>query len=317
MLGFLKKQLQRVYWRYYRLRNFWPVWYYFLNYRSRVKWERYLKNNKLSDLQIKLAKEVSKNGIAVTHISEFFKDGKIFTELYSYTQERLDDPEIQKEIAIRESGTRDGKGSISVHLTGGYSDSKYEIGLTNPFIRLHLARPLLEIASSYMGLIPKFIMHSLHTMILVPADSQAAFSQNWHRDPDDKKIVKVFIYMTDVDEEGDGPFMYIKGSQYGGVWRNIFPQVPPVGSYPPRGSVEKIVTKEDIQTCFGKAGTIIFCDTSGLHKGGYCVKSRRIMSAATFVSSASAYKPNFNIAKDADIDHIPSIARYALNIDEQ
>lgn len=314
MPEFFKKQLQRIYWRYYRLRNLWPVWYYFLNYGSRIKWNGYLESNKLSDLQLRISDELSKNGIAITHISEFFKDGKIFAQLKNYTKERLSDPVIQKEIAVRESGARDGKGGISVHLIGGYGDSKYEIDLTNPFLRFHLARPLLETASSYMGLIPKFIMHSLHSMILIPPDSPAAFSQNWHRDPDDKKIIKIFIYLTDVNEASDGPFMYVKGSQYGGRWRNIFPQVPPVGSYPPRGAVEKIVPGENIEICLGKAGTIIFCDTSGLHKGGYCTKSRRIMSAATFVSSASAYRPNFDIGEYADLSNFSEIARYALDI---
>lgn len=315
MSGFFKRQLQRIHWRYYRLRNIWPVWYYLLNHRSRGEWGKYLKDNNLSERQLELARIISKDGIAITHIAELFGNDEIFRGLQDYTRNKLNDPNVGREISSRESGLGSGKGGILVHLAGGYGDSKYMIDLTNPFLRFHLDRRLLEIASCYMGMVPKFIMHSLHSMILAPPDSPAAFSQNWHRDPDDKKIVKVFIYMTDVGADGDGPFIYVKGSQYRGRWRDIFPQVPPVGSYPPDGAVEKIVPRDDIQICLGKAGTIIFCDTSGLHKGGYCVKNRRIMSAATFVSSASAYQPNYYIGQDARVNNFSDIARYALGVD--
>ena len=77
MNEFLKKQFQRIYWRYWRLRNLWPVWFYFLNFRSRKFWRNYLKNNNLSELQLRIAGELSRNGIAITNINELFKDNNI------------------------------------------------------------------------------------------------------------------------------------------------------------------------------------------------------------------------------------------------
>jgi ectoine hydroxylase-related dioxygenase (phytanoyl-CoA dioxygenase family) len=130
--------------------------------------------------------------------------------------------------------------------------------------------------------------------IVVPIDSEAYLSQRWHRDPEDKKLVKVFMYINDVDE-GTGPFTYVVGSQYGGKWRYLFPQRPPAGSYPIQGGVEKIVKQSDIKVCVAPAGTIIFCDTSGLHKGGFSTEKSRLMSMSCFVSSASRYPKNYTL----------------------
>jgi len=110
-------------------------------------------------------------------------------------------------------------------------------------------------------------------------------SQGWHRDPGDKKICKIFLYVNDVDETA-GPFMYVRGSQYGGVYRRFFPQRLPRGYYPPEGAVEKIIPSTEIQTLTGKAGTIIFADTTGIHRGGYATKKERIMFTAAYSSGA-------------------------------
>ena len=37
------------------------------------------------------------------------------------------------------------------------------------------------------------------------------------------------------------------------------------------------VPKNDIRVCTGRAGTVVFCDTTTLHRGGYATKSERTM----------------------------------------
>ena len=76
----------------------------------------------------------------------------------------------------------------------------------------------------------------------MPEGSEAVSSQRWHRDPEDRKLCKVFIYLNDVDENA-GHFTYVKGSHYLGKWGKLFPQKPPKGFYPPSGAVENIVSK--------------------------------------------------------------------------
>ncbi len=49
-------------------------------------------------------------------------------------------------------------------------------------------------------------------------------SQRWHRDYNDKHLLKVFLYMSDVDEAA-GPFEYVPGNMIGGAtgFADVFP----------------------------------------------------------------------------------------------
>ena len=47
-------------------------------------------------------------------------------------------------------------------------------------------------------------------------------SERWHRDHEDRKIVKLYLYLVDVEEQM-GPFTYIRSSQPGGKRRKALP----------------------------------------------------------------------------------------------
>lgn len=302
-----------MFWAYHRFRNLWPIWYYVLNYKSRAKWRRYLGTHSLDIVQERILTSLQKDGIATIHISELFPKCSIWEELKSYSYSILGSSTSQEKVAAAESGKVATKGDLIVHLLGGYGGMAPLFISSDPFLRFILNNRILETVGFYLGSCPKFTMFSLHSTILLPAGSPARFSQRWHRDPDDKKITKVFLYLTDVAEESSGPFTYIKGSQYGGKWRNLYPQLPPVGRYPPEGAVGKVVPKEDIKICMGRAGTMIFCDTSGLHKGGYSTEKRRLMFAGTFVTSASVQKRNYTIENSDELNSFSPLARYAVS----
>ena len=77
------------------------------------------------------------------------------------------------------------------------------------------------------------------------------FYQEVHRDMDDRKFLVLFIYGSDVVEPSDGPHMYSPGSHRGN------------GAQPVQA--------------FGKAGTLIFADTYGLHMGLKPERGRRLI----------------------------------------
>jgi len=110
-------------------------------------------------------------------------------------------------------------------------------------------------------------------------------SQLWHRDLEEKKMIKVFIYLNDVNEN-NGPFFYVKGSQPSGKSKisKFAPQYLPKGSYPDEATVKNTILLDQIVCAKGKAGTIIFCDTAGLHKGGFVVEGERKMITGFFPS---------------------------------
>ncbi|MEK7074734.1 MAG: hypothetical protein AAB968_03130 [Patescibacteria group bacterium] len=305
---------KKFYWKYYYLRSLWPVWFYVLNRRPRRLWQTYRTQVRLSAIQARVVEDLKRDGIAIAHLNDFFSDGSVVRVLTAYSNKLLADPVSQEKITTRECAKQTAKSDIIVHLLGGYGDTKHTLSIRDPFLQLTFSNEILHSVASYLDMFPLFKMCSLHSTILLPADSPEFFSQRWHRDPDDKKLVKVFLYLTDVDEQGAGPFTYIAGSHLGGRWRHFYPQVPPVGSYPPAGALEKYIPEEDKKICLGKIGTLIFCDTSGLHKGGYSTTKRRLMYAATYTSAASSLQANCALIDMDQADHFSKIARYACGM---
>lgn len=165
--------------------------------------------------------------------------------------------------------------------------------------------------NAYLRQWSRFYYYYLGETLPAP-NAEPVGSQRWHRDPEDKRMCKVFIYLTDVDSVEAGPFTYLKGSQEYGDYRAYFPQKFPQGSYPALGAVEKIADPKDIFTCLGKAGTIIFCDTSGLHRGGLSTSISRTMFTAGFSSFASHFKHMYELPEGAHMKHLPPQVQYAL-----
>jgi hypothetical protein len=270
-------------------------------------------NHRLDDIQEKVLQELNQNGVATIHISEFFPTHPyLFEELEAYTYQLLNLPEVQRHITESEEGKIAAKDDIIIHMLGGYGDRMPECVITDPFILFTLHPRIMELTAAYLGVFPKFRMFSVHSTVLIPPGSKPMFSQQWHRDPDDKKFLKIFLYLNDVEEDGVGPFTYVTGSQLGGKWRHVFPQLPPLGRYPERGAVENTIPPQDVKVCKGQKGTIVFCDTSGLHKGGYSTTKRRLMYAATFVTEASVCIRNYWVNKKTDLSSLSPMARFAL-----
>ena len=305
-MRFLKHKIQRL---YYEIRHWEPVWSGVLNRGARRFWQQH-KPNSLSEESKKILDDLSRDGIAISHIDRFSSLFSDFAALRSYAEQALLSPDIQREITQKKSSVvgKKGEKTFFVYLLGG-DKNNFLVDFENPFTRFSVNDTLIGTIGSYLKLAPKFNSFYLMSTIVVPQGSPAYLSQRWHRDPEDKKLVTEFLYLNDVDE-GTGPFTYVKGSQCGGKWRDLFPQRPPAGSYPPDGAVEKLVPVVDIVRCTGRAGTMIFCDTSGLHKGGFSTERSRLMSMASFVSRASRYPINYE--RPHDLSRLSSLQKYAL-----
>ena len=91
----------------------------------------------------------------------------------------------------------------------------------------------------------------------------------------------------------------------------LFPQHGLKFFYPSVGEIEKHVKRDVVKTYMGKAGTVLFVDTAGLHKGGYATGKERIMSTAGFISNASGRKELFHF-DETEKDQLSPSARFAL-----
>ena len=161
------------------------------------------------------------------------------------------------------------------------------IDLADPFAVLATRTDIRRAVNAYMGMLTKFYYLTLNVTMPVADGAKAVASQRWHRDPEDKKMCKVFLYLTDVDESA-GPFTYIKGSHWSGRWGSVARPKPFRGGPSPE-ELERTIPRDDWLAATAPAGTIIFCDTSGIHRGGYATKKERIMFTAGYCSRASAW----------------------------
>jgi hypothetical protein len=129
----------------------------------------------------------------------------------------------------------------------------------------------LEIAKSYLNK-KKITLHS-YCYISNPIDTstieQKKNAQYFHYDCDYKKFIKIFIYLNDVDDE-NGPHIFVRGTH---KKRKI---IHLNATRLDDDDVEKNYNKQVIKFT-GKAGTTIFEDTFGLHKGKVPEKKTRAM----------------------------------------
>jgi hypothetical protein len=139
-------------------------------------------------------------------------------------------------------------------------------------------------------------------------------SQRWHRDPEEKRLMKFFVYLSDVDENA-GPFTYVKGSAYKTKpYGKLFPQKLPMGIYPPDNSVEEMIDSSAIISATGVKGTVIFCDTAGLHRGGHARSKSRLLFTAFYPSSWWTESKRYTLSISSEEIKEP-MALYALNFD--
>lgn len=78
----------------------------------------------------------------------------------------------------------------------------------HPFVKYALQPSVLSIIGGHMGTLPQ-LSDVLLTLSRPMSDEKLTYSQLWHLDHDDKRVCKLFIYLSDVRNTGDGPFTFI------------------------------------------------------------------------------------------------------------
>nr|WP_099072367.1 phytanoyl-CoA dioxygenase [Nostoc linckia] len=127
---------------------------------------------------------------------------------------------------------------------------------------------LLNIIENYIGLPIAF--HGVHLRKDFPSKHQFG-TLLWHSDAEDRRIIKIFIYLNDVEQK-TGPFEYIPRSltpifswKYIQLYYKLFKS-----NYMgiDDEDVKPIIPKSAWKSCTGAAGTVIIVDTkNALHHG--------------------------------------------------
>ena len=153
--------------------------------------------------------------------------------------------------------------------------------VSSPFVQFALQPAVIGALAHIYGEIPRLdyvtVTHSR------PSGPELKYSQLWHRDYDDVKVIKLFVYLTDV-EEGDGPFTFVPG-----------PVSDKVGfmlrSHRPDGEMERVLDVEKAVSIKGPRLTSFMVETSRcFHMGSRVADGHgRLMYTATFISAPRIY----------------------------
>ncbi len=212
--------------------------------------------------------------------------------------------------ASRSDGVRDIVSGVAAHS----SKKTFRIDLVkgamrpdHPLLELALDVRLLEIVAAYLGMWPA--LHSIGAWLNYPTRDAATSSQLWHHDPEDLKIIKVFIYLEDVGDE-NGPFTFIPGTH---------PFGPHVRNGTTRGGGKRLsddqITSafppDTWRVCTGRAGTMIMADTLGYHRGGKPSAGTRLLVTFTYTSGTPLVEHAVRLKGEPTWIHA-AIQRYAI-----
>jgi hypothetical protein len=131
------------------------------------------------------------------------------------------------------------------------------------------APEVLSLAGAYLGCCPT--LSSVGLRWSFPSTARASDVQRLHRDPDDWRFVKLFVYLTDVDENS-GPHIYVPGSHRAGTELRARSH--------DLAKVEK--TYGAGITVTGPRGTAFMADTAGIHMGKPPSDRPRLMLIAQY-----------------------------------
>jgi hypothetical protein len=226
--------------------------------------------------------ELNRDGVALTSAKSLFGSDTCYSDLYRWFEGLRHEHSEVLDLARRSaSGTEVTKKNFIYEYLG----HKPVLSPAEIATRFALHQRVLEIANAYLGMYAR--LRYLNVWHTFASAGTARQSQLWHRDREDRYILKVFVYLSDVNE-ASGPFTYAPGTHGKGSIRKV-PASFLEGGVPRTRDEQmaEVVPADRWIKCLGPQGTIVFADTRGFHKGGLALKNDRIMYTCMFTSPAS------------------------------
>ena len=235
----------------------------------------------LDDVQQRIVSELDADGYSLLTFEDLFPEVDTWREIEAQSSQFV--AETESALAGDREGLRVRAGKEFVVRLHSYG---VEMGLDDPWFRACASRRMLDLANTYLGLWSKLEYVDMWYSVPQPEEAARIASQRWHRDFNDKHLLKAFLYLVDVDE-GVGPFQYVPGSAPGGRYGDAWPWRPLGDNYPPEEDLESRIPAEAVKKFTGPKGTLLFCNTAGFHRGGFATTAPRVLATATYSSPAS------------------------------
>ncbi len=241
----------------------------------------------LDDLQRSLLDRLDADGFALVGLEELAGDAALAEAVLAQGDAFI----ARTESAL--AAERSGEASEELRRRAGKefvvranSFEGVQLEADDAWARACLSDRLLGLANAYLRMWAKLSYVDLWYTVPQPPGSERAASQLWHLDFDDKHLLKAFVYLVDVDDEA-GPFEYVPGSQPRGRYDAIWHWSPLRTGRIPDEDVRRHVPEGGVKTFTAPRGTVILCNTSGLHRGGFSTAKPRVLATATYCSPAS------------------------------
>lgn len=147
----------------------------------------------------------------------------------------------------------------------------------SPFARFAVQPRLIGFLAECMGTLPQldYVLLTLSQ----PTGAPLAQSQLWHRDYDDTRTIKIFVYLTDVTDDRDGPFTFLPAPDSQRVGYTLH-------SHLPDEKVFRRVSSDRKRIVLAPAMSVFAVETSRcLHMGSRVAEGhRRLLYTATYTT---------------------------------
>ena len=178
---------------------------------NRASRRRYAhESTELDESQQEVVDRLRKDGYATVPLTELVPDPEVWNELEAEAARFV--TETQDGLALEQEG---GESALRRRAGKEFLVRKYswgvELGIDDPWLRLGANPRLLDLANAYLGMWSK--LEYVDVWYTQPAGSDERLSsQRWHRDFNDRHLLKGFLYLVDVDEQA-GPFEYVRAAR--------------------------------------------------------------------------------------------------------
>lgn len=133
-----------------------------------------------------------------------------------------------------------------------------------------LDEELLDIAEGCLGLPPAY--HGV-CVRKERVDNRHTGTRLWHQDGEDVEVLRLLVYLSDVESPEDGPFEYVPASE--GITYRDFTDPSAITD----DAMRAVVPEARWRRCYGKRGTVIFGRVTHIfHHGKLPRTPRKILS---------------------------------------
>jgi phytanoyl-CoA dioxygenase PhyH len=227
--------------------------------------------------------DLERDGVAVSSVSALLGDDAPLVEMQQAAAELERAKADELGAARRSAAARGdvGQKTYLVELLGSIPTADP----CSPWARIALHPHVRGVANGYFRMLTQ--VRDYNVWRNIRTDSPLRESQLWHRDwREDHYVLKAFVYLEDVDE-GRGPFTYIPGTHVRGS-RRVEPVTAMEGTNrrATDDQMADVVPRSEWLAATGPAGTLLFADTTGWHKGGSARTGDRLLYTCLFGSQA-------------------------------